>query len=93
MAAMHDIAGVEVMPGEYVMLLRDIEMERLFAGYAEALKGAPVPRDLIGGSEGKVVAINQGDEPMAIVEFVYEGTPFWRGGLKAAEIARSFGEK
>lgn len=91
MVRLRDIAEVEITPGARVMLLREIEMERLFAGYAAALQGAPVPRDLIGGSEGLVLSIEEGDEPMGLVEFSYDGKAFWRGALKGEEMARCDG--
>lgn len=91
MLAMHDRSGSEVIAGCRVKLLKDIEMERLFAGYAAALLGAPVPRDLSPGDEGHVIEVDHDDEPMALVEFNEGGKPFWRGLLRKEEIARLLG--
>lgn len=87
MYVMRDVNGRDVVENCHVSLLRVIEMERLFAGYAAALHGAPVPRDLTIGDEGRVVALEQDDEPMALVEFAHDGKLFWRGALRSNEIA------
>jgi hypothetical protein len=81
-----DGTGHELHEGARVVMLRDIEMERLFAGYNEALAGAAVPRDLAPGDEGEVVGTDFAPDPVVIVEFRHQGRPFWRGGLRPDEI-------
>ena len=87
MLAMRDANGAELVADMRVRLVADIEMERLFAGYAAALGGAPVPCDLAAGDEGREVSIEAGDTPMAMVEFTHGDGAFWRGLLKAEEVA------
>ena len=85
---MRDSRGHDVTTKAVVTLTKPIEMERLFAGYALALAGQPVPCDLAIGAQGVVIEIELDDEPMALVEFLRSGTPFWRGLLRADEFAK-----
>jgi hypothetical protein len=86
MSAVVDGEGRELFVSARVTLLRDIEMERLFAGYDTALAGAPLPRDLRVGDEGVVLGIEEAPEPGVMVEFRLDGTPFWRGALRPDEV-------
>lgn len=86
MSTVADGGGRELFVSAHVILLRDIEMERLFAGYDTALAGAPLPRDLKVGDEGVVVGLDQAPEPSVMVEFSLNGKPFWRGTLRPDEV-------
>jgi hypothetical protein len=81
-----DAGGHELHEGARVVILREIEMERLFAGYDAALAGKALPRDLAVGDEGEIVGADSTGDPVLIVEFRHHGTPFWRGGLRPEEI-------
>lgn len=86
MNTVYDVDGNELVALGRVQLVRDIEMERLFAGYDAALAGEPLPRDLERGDEGVILAVEQNPEPLLIVEFNLDGRPFWRGGLRPGEV-------
>jgi hypothetical protein len=88
MTSVTDHTGAELFVSARVRLLRDIQMERLFAGYETALAGAPVPRDLAVGDVGVVIATEIAPEPAAMVEFHVAGAPLWRGALNPEEIER-----
>jgi hypothetical protein len=81
-----DSGGHELHEGARVIILREIEMERLFAGYDAALAGKELPRDLQPGDEGQVIEMDDAPAPVLIVEFRHQGAPFWRGELKPEEI-------
>jgi hypothetical protein len=85
---MNDADGHPLFDGAHVSLLKEIRMERLFAGYDDALLGKPTPRDLVIGDVGMVVEMTYVPDPVAIVEFKHNGRTFWRGGLHADEIRR-----
>jgi hypothetical protein len=86
---MSDIVQPEIVETTHVVLTREIEMERLFAGYDAALQGRELPRDLAVGDEGEVVGVENVPEHRFIVEFKHKGAPFWRGGLRPDEVRKA----
>jgi hypothetical protein len=85
---MTDVDGQPLFEGAQVVLLKEIRMELLFAGYDDALHGQPTPRDLTVGDTGMVIDIAYTPDPIAVVEFKHQGRTFWRGGLHADDIRR-----
>jgi hypothetical protein len=79
----------EIVETMEVVLTREIEMERLFAGYDAALQGRELPRDLAVGDRGEVIATENVPEHRFVVEFRHQGAPFWRGALREDEIRKA----